>query len=113
MIVTLCNLQIFFSWKKSTYLLQCFWWNDQIATWSSNRRNWKIHPSQAVTVSCHHTHPLWTKLPQHTIENWPAFFSRDCKRSMRYQLLKISRPNSPALLEPNLGKCWEFVSWKS
>src|SRR5215212_2457721 len=38
-IVTLCDLEIFLSWEQTTDLLERFWWNNQISTWGTDRRD--------------------------------------------------------------------------
>src|SRR3982074_1715715 len=113
MIIAASNFKLLFSRKQPPYLFQRFRWNDQITRWCICRINWDIHLCQSMSVGGNHTHFIGPELPQHTIQDRPAFLRRHGKRSMRYELLQISRSDPPALIKPHGWKCRKLVPWKT
>ncbi len=114
MIIAARDLELFLGGKEFSHLLECLGRNDEVAGRRLRFPNsGHLHLREPVAVGCDHSHAVRTKLPKDAVENRPAFFNRDCERGMRYQLLQVSRPNSPAVREFDRGKGRELVLWQA
>src|SRR4029077_17541160 len=94
-------------------LLQCFGGHDQIARWRRGRLDRQLHFGEAMSVRCDHAHVLWSKLPEHAIENRSAFFRRHRERCVRDKLLQLARANAPTLVEAHGWERWELITRKT
>src|SRR4051812_48605672 len=62
-----------------------------------------------MTIGGDHPHFVRSQLPEHAIQNRPAFFSRYRKRGMRDQLLQIARSYPPTFVETDGGESRKFI----
>src|SRR5688500_3729316 len=110
MVFATTNLQLLLRWKEPTNLLQRLSRYDKvIRRCTTIRRNRNIHLGQAMAVRSHHAHPVRSQLPQHAIEDRPAFFRGNRERRMGDQFLEISRFNPPAFIETDGRKSRKLI----
>ena len=101
-VVALRELDLGIARVEPADLLERLGGNDEIRRRSTGRRH--IHLGQAVTVRRHHAHPVGAQLPEHAVQDRPAFLRRRGKRHVSYQLVDDAGRRFPSLLEFHRGE---------
>ena len=70
----------------------------------TSRLDRHLHLRKTMAVGRDHAHHLRLELPQHAVEDRPAFLGGDSERRMRDQLLKIAGADPPTLVELDVWK---------
>ena len=102
MVAALGDLQFFLTFEEPLNLLKRHRGDDKICTWSIGRPRNDTFPRQAMPVGCNHPHVSIPQLPEYTIENWPALFRGNSKRSVLDQTIQVRTFYTPSLLEVDL-----------
>ncbi len=66
-----------------------------------------------MSVGRDHSHAIRTQLPEHAVQDRPAFFGGRGERGMRYEPVQIARADSPGILELDRRKAGELIAWQA
>src|SRR5215213_4086923 len=112
MVVSTRDLEFLVRRKQTADLLESFWWYDEIIGRRTGRLDRHLHLRQPMAVRRHHAHRLRLELPEHSIEDGSTLLRAHGEGGVRDELLEITRPDSPAFVEPNRREARKLIAGK-